>query len=60
MPEASQSFVNRVLVVDDDPHLIGEYVRCLGKDFEPEAATATLGDLEKVLLGEEQGEKLQP
>ena len=59
MPEASQSFVNRVLVVDDDPHLIGEYVRCLGKDFEPEAATATLGDLEKVLLGEEQGEKQQ-
>ena len=59
MPEASQSFVNRVLVLDDDPHLIGEYVRCLGKDFEPEAATATLGDLEKVLLGEEQGEKQQ-
>ena len=49
--------VNRVLVVDDDSQLIGEYVRCLGEDFEPDAATATLGDLEKVLLGEESDEQ---
>ena len=48
---------NRVLVVDDDSQLIGEYVRCLGEDFEPDVATATLGDLEKVLLGEETDEQ---
>ena len=48
---------NRVLVVDDDAQVIGEYLRCLGKDFEPDVATATLGDLEKVLLGEESDEK---
>ena len=47
---------NRVLVVDDDSHVIGEFLRCLGEDFEPEALTATLGDLEKVLLGEEDDE----
>ena len=46
-----------MLVVDDDAQVIGEYLRCLGKDFEPDAATATLGDLEKVLLGEESDEK---
>ena len=50
---ALPSQTNRVLVVDDDVQLIGEYVRCLGEDFEPDVATATLGDLEKVLLGEE-------
>jgi len=44
---------NRVLVVDDDALLIDEYVRCLGDDFEPDAATTTLTDLEKVLFGEE-------
>jgi diguanylate cyclase (GGDEF)-like protein len=44
---------NRVLVVDDDARFIGEYLRCLGEDYEPDTATATLGDLEKVLLGEE-------
>ena len=48
---------NRVLVVDDDAQVIGEYLRCLGKDFEPDATTATLGDLEKVLLGEESNDK---
>jgi diguanylate cyclase (GGDEF)-like protein len=42
-----------VLVVDDDSHVIGDYLRCLGEDFEPDALTATLGDLEKVLLGED-------
>lgn len=48
---------NRVLVVDDDALLIGEYVRCLGDDFEPDLATSTLGDLEKVLFGEETDER---
>ena len=41
---------NRVLVVDDDARQVGEYVRCLSDDFEPDAATETLSDLEKVLL----------
>ena len=44
---------NRVLVVDDDAMLISEYLKCLGEDFEPDEATSTLGDLEKVLFGEE-------
>lgn len=44
---------NRVLIVDDDPSLIDEYLRCLGEDFEPDEATATLTDLEKVLFGED-------
>lgn len=48
---------NRVLVVDDDVLLIREYLRCLGEDFEPDAATQTLGDLEKVLFGDETDEK---
>ncbi len=47
------SSTNRVLVVDDDALLISEYVSCLGADFEPYSATTTLGDLEKVLFGEE-------
>ena len=44
---------NRVLVVDDDALLISEYVSCLGSNFEPDSLTTTLGDLEKVLFGEE-------
>ena len=48
---------NRILVVDDDTMLISEYLKCLGKDFEPDAATTTLGDLEKVLFGEETNAK---
>jgi diguanylate cyclase (GGDEF)-like protein len=44
---------NRILVVDDDTMLIGEYLKCLGENFEPDEATSTLGDLEKVLFGEE-------
>jgi len=48
-----ETAANRILVVDDDVMIIGEYVRCLGKDFEPDSATSTLGDLEKVLFGEE-------
>lgn len=56
MPNMTGAMINRVLVVDDDAQLIGEYVRCLGADFEPDTATATLGDLEKVLFGEETDE----
>lgn len=52
MSDILHTSTNRVLVVDDDSRLIGEYIRCLGEDFEPDAATATLGDLEKVLFGE--------
>jgi len=48
---------NRVLVVDDDASLIAEYVRCLGEGFEPDDATATLTDLEKVLFGEDTDER---
>lgn len=50
-------FTNRVLVVDDEPLLIDEYVRCLGEDYEPDEATTTLTDLEKVLFGEETDER---
>ncbi len=48
---------NRVLVVDDDVQLIGEYLRCLGEDFEPANATTTLNDLEKVLFGDDTNER---
>ena len=57
MSDVNLHHVNRVLVVDDDPHLINEYLKCLGEDYEPDTATTTLGDLEKVLLGEETDEK---
>lgn len=53
MNELEPRLTNRILVVDDDAMLIGEYLRCLGEDFEPDSATTTLGDLEKVLFGEE-------
>ena len=53
MDEALLASPNRVLVVDNDPQQIFEYVSCLGDEFEPDIATETLGDLEKVLLGEE-------
>jgi len=56
MNEPHHEATNRVLVVDDDIQVIAEYLRCLGEDFEPDAATATLGDLEKVLFGEETDE----
>jgi diguanylate cyclase (GGDEF)-like protein len=52
-----ETSTNRVLVVDDDAMLIGEYIRCLGEDFEPDTNTSTLGDLEKVLFGEETDER---
>ena len=56
MDRTEDTSTNRILVVDDDTAIISEYVRCLGVDFEPDAATSTLGDLEKVLFGEETGE----
>jgi len=55
IPETTST--NRILVVDDDQMLIAEYLRCLGKDFEPDVATTTLTDLEKVLFGEETDER---
>jgi len=53
----TETMTNRILVVDDDVMLIGEYLRCLGEGFEPDSATTTLGDLEKVLFGEETNER---
>ena len=55
--KAHAPLTNRVLAVDDDALIIGEYLHCLGSNFEPDAATSTLGDLEKVLFGEETDEK---
>ena len=57
MKRKEETSTNRILVVDDDAMIIGEYVRCLGEGFEPDAATSTLGDLEKVLFGEETDER---
>ena len=57
MNDLEPKLTNRVLVVDDDTMLIGEYLRCLGEDFEPDSVTTTLGDLEKVLFGEETDER---
>ena len=53
MTNLADTTTNRILVVDDDALLIGEYIRCLGEDFEPDSAATTRGDLEKVLFGEE-------
>jgi diguanylate cyclase (GGDEF)-like protein len=55
MPD--ETMTNRILVVDDDAMLIGEYLRCLGEGFEPDNATSTLGDLEKVLFGDDTDER---
>jgi diguanylate cyclase (GGDEF)-like protein len=52
MQDMNEVLANRVLVVDDDALIIGEYLSCLSDSFEPDVATATLGDLEKVLFGE--------
>ena len=52
-----EAAINRVLVVDDDARFIGDYVRCLGEDFEPDDATTTLGDIEKVLFGDDTDDK---
>ena len=48
---------NRILVVDDDAQIVEEYLHCLGRNFEPDFATSTLSDLEKVLFGEQTDEK---
>lgn len=57
MDDIQSTSTNRILVVDDDALLINEYVRCLGEGFEPDEATTTLTDLEKVLFGEETDER---
>ena len=57
MDDKELTSTNRILVVDDDVMILGEYVRCLSEEFEPDAATSTLGDLEKVLFGEETDER---
>jgi diguanylate cyclase (GGDEF)-like protein len=54
---SSDISTNRILVVDDDPRIVVEYLHCLGRSFEPDAATTTLGDLERVLFGEQTDEK---
>ncbi len=56
MTDRNETTTNRVLVVDDDAMMISEYVRCLGEDFEPGSASATLTELEKALFGEETDE----
>jgi diguanylate cyclase (GGDEF)-like protein len=48
---------NRILIVDDDKQIVGEYLHCLGRNFEPHAATTTLAGLERVLFGEQTDEK---
>jgi len=53
MMNLDDTTTNRILVVDDDVLLIDEYLRCLGEDYEPDSATTTLSDLEKVLFGDE-------
>ena len=55
-PFPDHSSTNRVLVVDDDTRIVAEYLHCLGSGFEPDEATTTLGDLEKVLFGEQTDE----
>lgn len=57
MSDVENKLTNRVLVVDDDAMLLAEYIRCLGEDFEPEIATTTLTDLEKVLFGDETNDR---
>ena len=57
MTNIHETSTNRVLVVDDDRMLIDEYVRCLGEDYEPDIATTTLSELEKVLFGDDTDER---
>jgi len=56
MADIHETTTNRILVVDDDALLIDEYLRCLGDNFEPDSATTTLSDLEKVLFGDDTDE----
>ncbi len=53
MTKVTDDTRNRILVVDDDELLIKEYLRCLGEGYEPDSATTTLSELEKVLFGDE-------
>lgn len=57
MTARDQKVTNRILVVDDDLLLLDEYARCLGDDYEPDSATTTLSELEKVLFGEDTNER---
>ena len=57
MNEVHEIATNRILVVDDEPMLIDEYLRCLGDDYEPDSATSTLTELENVLFGDETDER---
>jgi diguanylate cyclase (GGDEF)-like protein len=56
MFDIQETATNRILVVDDDALLIKEYLRCLGEDYEPDSATSTLSELEKVLFGDDTDE----
>jgi diguanylate cyclase (GGDEF)-like protein len=56
MADIHETVSNRILVVDDDAMLIQEYLRCLGEGYEPDSATTTLTELEKVLFGDETDE----
>ncbi len=57
MNDIHETVTNRILVVDDEQMLIDEYLRCLGEDYEPDSATTTLTELEKVLFGDETDER---
>lgn len=56
MTDTQELTTNRILIVDDEPLMIDEYVRCLGGDYEPSNAVATLTELESVLFGEKTDE----
>ena len=56
MTDIHDTLTNRILVVDDDVMIIKEYLRCLGEDYEPDSATTTLTELEKVLFGDDTDE----
>ena len=53
MKDKNKPAMNRILAVDDDPAIVAEYLRCLGDDYEPDSATTTLSELEKVLFGDD-------
>jgi len=54
--KSKKTAINRILVVDDDTMIVEEYLRCFGGDPDPDLSGSTLGDLEKVLFGEETAE----
>jgi len=53
MSDKLKPATNRILAVDDDARIIAEYLNCLGDDYEPDSATTTLSELEKVLFGDD-------